>query len=469
MFTFHGHMPSDPREIPEVIGGNRNITLVKFVNAQKLYDLFGAVRDIHTLDVQNFTALRAYERFVPFPPSSSYAQLVKLKLNVSFQPHAREQLKLISELVSQARSLAQLHLTVTQYPTDEFFNTEKYALRDDPSFNAGLAAQFVPLPAVLNMPTPMERRELEMEAEAKEIGQCLAEALVGVKCLPPPVDPLEAAIENLLKPVATMEGLVVQPHQPQQLLAPLAVEGLVVQPHQPQQLTPLAVKSAAVTRLQEMNAMKVYRYMTKAQWEDVIRIVLDTPFAPSLETLTMQVLFPTPPNTPLRFLSGLVNLEKLQLHYCGIKSKTLEELMPYLAELYSLRVLDLERNDLAGADLAPLGRDLESLVKLLLPHNNLGGSECTTLFQELSKGANSTLSHIDLSYNSRFRTPGLSFDNLDRWAAPDATLLIPNLFTAEEVETRISGCMPDGSTLELVGEYCMPDQEDILPTGLLCA
>jgi hypothetical protein len=229
---------------------------------------------------------------------------------------------------------------------------------------------------------------------------------------------------------------------------------LALQPQAQQQLLPSEVQTEAAMGLMEMHKKPKYTYMSKTEWDDMISGVLGHPFAPSLQVLKLQALFPP---TPIRFLSGLVNLEKLKLHFCGIDAEILKHLEPSFEELYSLRILDLERNELAGADLAPLAK-MPSLEKLLLQNNGVDGPAVTSLLRELSQGENSTLRFVDLAYNP-IRTPGLSFDNLDRWAAPDATLVLPNLFSPEEAE-KISACMPDGSTLMMGGRQTVIQYKD---------
>jgi hypothetical protein len=295
----------------------------------------------------------------------------------------------------------------------------------------------------------MERRALELEADGEKYGACVFALFTGMQRLPPPMHPLEAELTRLL-PAASPE---------------LAASSLLaLQPQQTQQLSPMVVRTEAAMTLAEMHKKPKYKYMSKGQWDDMISRVLGRPFAPSLHVLKLQALFPPPP-TPIRFLCGLVNLEKLELHFCGIDAAILEHLMPSFEELYSLCILDLERNQLAGADLAPLARTMPSLEKLLLQNNCMDGPATTSLLRELSRGENSTLRFVDLTYNP-IRTSGLSFDNLDRWAAPDATLMLPNLFSPEEAE-KISACMPDGSTLEFVGENPDTAQEDAPLMGML--
>ena len=446
MFTFTEHVPHDPREIAEAVGDERQITITKFASPQMLYNLFISVKGITHLSIKEFTALRVREaEFVPIPPPSTYALLEELELHVSFQPRTHKQLGLILELVSKAENLSNLCLIVTQYPTDEFLNTEPYPLKHDPSFNTGLAAHTVSFAPMLQMPTRAERLELEMEADGQKFGQFCLEFLTGQKRLLPPTNPVELAIASLLPSATT------QAH-------------LDLQPQAQQQLQPLMVKAQAAKALMEMSKKTPKTYMTPREWVDGMACLLGHPFAPSLQVLELRAVFPSPP-TPIRFLSGLGNLEKLRLRFCGIDGPIFESLMPSFSGLFSLRILDLERNQLAGADLAPLVSSMVSLEKLLLQHNDLDGPTTTSLLHELSKGENNTLRFIDLSYNP-IRTSGLSFDNLDRWAAPDATLLLPNLFSPEETE-QISGCMPDGSILEMVGEYHAPEKEEVAPIGLL--
>jgi len=442
MFTFTDHMPFDPREIARLVGESKKITITKFVYPQPLYNLFDAVRDITYLDVKNFTALRARENFVPYPPRKSLEELVELILHVSFQQNVPNQLKLIRELISKAPSLSRLSLTFTQFPTDVFLKTEPYALRHDPGFNTALTSQVMGLPSMLQLPTPRERETLELEADGKQYGTYYFQLLTGILRPREPMHSLEAELVRML-PAASPE---------------LAASSLLaLQPQAQQQLLPSEVQTEAAMGLMEMHKKPKYTYMSKAEWDDMISGVLGHPFAPSLQVLELQALFPP---TPIRFLSGLVNLEKLKLHFCGIDAEILKRLEPSFEELYSLRILDLERNELAGADLAPLAK-MPSLEKLLLQNNGVDGPATTSLLRELSQGENSTLRFVDLAYNP-IRTPGLSFDNLDRWAAPDATLVLPNLFSPKEAE-KISACMPDGSTLEFVGEYHDTAQEEDAP------
>jgi hypothetical protein len=333
---------------------------------------------------------------------------------------------MLGTLVSNAPNLSHLSLRMYQYRTDAFLHEEK-----DTTSTPSL---LVSLPSMVRLPTPSERTAAVIEDDGRKYGQLFAELVTGTKLIEQQPSDIDAAIDAILGERLGLGQQAVLGDDDQRSDNNRSSDALTVQTN-------------SLSSLIQMNKKPKYEFMTKAEWENGVSVVLASPFTPALQVLDLGCMIPC---RPLRFLRGLVNLEKLCLTCCDITDATLGMLMPDIQALHSLMFLDLTKNCLTdNVNLSPLV-DLPSLEKLILKQNKLGGMASTSIFTALSKGENFTLSYLDLTYNP-FRTDGLSFDNLDRWAAPDAKLLIPNVFTSDE-KLSVIACLPDNGTVEFVGE-----------------
>ena len=199
--------------------------------------------------------------------------------------------------------------------------------------------------------------------------------------------------------------------------------------------------------------MPTLKYLHRHVWDETVNAILDRRLPMSLVTLSISVIMPKQPRTG--FLEGLRSLKSLNLSFCVIGDSAFATLSRVIAdELPSLLELSLCRNNLSDAcDIgAIVGPSLQSLD--LSFNAKIGGPGATSLFRRLTVPG-TRLAYVNLS-NTRFRSPGLSFDGLDRWAVPNAHLVIPNLFSEDEVQ-RIEACMPEGGVLELDGPRCCPE------------
>ena len=443
MFTFTSHVPHCPMEIRRAIGDHTAFTLSSrhVTTMQMLHDLLVASDGAVTaLNIPDLSLLLGRDASTPRIPGALCQRLRDLRVALSFQPRAHIQLKALGTLLS-APGLERLELKATEHLTDAFLREEKYQLRGDEAAGAVVGALVLPLPGMLQLPTPAEARTEAIEADGARYGDCVFELLTGTRKLAaaaPEEEEGDAAakkIENALRGLFERASHAPPPSSG-------ALQALSMAPSSCD-----AVRAAASQTLAGLNARPAV--LPGDEWRTGIALLLMAPLSPSLAHLSLQVLA-IPPRC--RFLAGLHRLETLRLAYCGIDDATLAgALLPDIAAMPSLRVLDLSRNRLSDADLRPLasGTVMHSLERLLLTHNNLGGRACSGLFQALD--GNRVLRHIDLSYNRVFtEEEGLTFHHLSGWAAPEARLILPDIFSPEEV-----GClnerMPDGSTLELVG------------------
>lgn len=442
MFTFSSHVPHDRKTIKKMIEGHTELKLSnKVTTMQMIYDLLDVSNgEITTLVVPNLSILIGRDASIPRIPVSLCSQLQNLCVTLSFQPKARRQLEALRTLLT-APILERLELNAAEHRTEAFLREEKYLMSRDDAASALFDG--VQLPGMLQLPSPTQTRLAAIEEDGAAYGKCVFEMLTGVQQLPPPASigsdtELEEALQKLLISQAEdKDGAS---------LLPAAQQQAVVQTQPRNELSACVVRENASTAMARLKARPDFEFMTKEEWHTWIAILLEGPFSPSLMHLDMKVIIPNPLPPTCRFLSGLVCLETLCLTFCRIEDATLEALMPFITEMYSLHVLDLSRNRLINPDLSPLASDTHSLERLILTHNKVGGEACAVLFGAL--GTTKVLNHIDLSYN-QIRTEGLSFDNLESWEAPNACLRIPAIFSPDEVR-RISACMPDGSTLELV-------------------
>ena len=439
MFTFTSHVPHCQKTIKDMIRHNTELTLSSnhVTTMQIIYDLLVASEGAVTkLIIPDLSILFGRDAHTLHIPRLLCQQLQDLRVILSFQPKAHVQLEAVNRLLT-APDLERLELKATEHQTNAFLGEEKYRMPDDEAATAIFTSKLAPLPDMVNLLTPAQARLKAVETDGAKYGNCVHELLTGTRKLPAPADDtmeLEDAIRNLFERASHAD----------EVSAPVQAG---VQPPPGSELSKSDVRAAASVAMAEMNAHQELSFMTKCDWNSGIAILLKGPLSPSLEHLSMQVIIPAPLPPPCCFLSGLICLETLHLTYCGIEDATLEALMPDITGLFSLRVLDLARNRLSEADLRPLGSGMHSLERLILAHNNLGGKACAGLLGELN--GNNELSHIDLSYN-RVNTEGLRFVHLEGWTAPSVRLVLPDVFSPEEVDC-INARMPNNSTLELVG------------------
>ena len=213
--------------------------------------------------------------------------------------------------------------------------------------------------------------------------------------------------------------------------------------------------------LAAMDMKKELQYLQRPVWDDTVNAILERRLPGFLETLSLSCIMPHRPQTG--FLEGLRHLKSLNLSFCRIGDSAFPALSRAIVnELRSLKELSLCRNDLS--DSSEIGSVIgENLEYLNLSFNaRIGGPGASALFHRLP---GTRLARIDLS-NTRFRTPGLSFDALPHWSVPNAHLIIPNRFNDDEVHS-IESCMPDGGTLELDGPRYCPEALQIGSTMMI--
>jgi hypothetical protein len=310
-----------------------------------------------------------------------------------------------------------------------FLNRAEYMLTDDPSFNTTIQSLIAPMPTMLHLPTPSEKKALELEPDGAAYGKATVELMFGRMLLAPPTNPVDKLIETALDVKQTSLAVVE------------SKRGDSV----------MQIRANARMVLKQLDEKPKHPHMREAEWNNLIMIILGYPLPSTITDLTLTTLIP-PGARGVRVLHGLENLTRLVLPYCDITDATLEGLMPDLVHMPRLTLLDLTRNSLtSSADLVPLATRMQSLETLLLKQNkSMGGHSFTGLFHSLMEmGKHATIKTIDMSYND-FDGEGLTFIYIAGWKTPDATLILPNIFD-EETVAGIESLMPDGSTLRLEG------------------
>ena len=375
----------------------------------------GAGMKVAKLHIEELSFLTGYER--PEFSGGSCCDLQHLEsasLSIKFQKNVWNQIRELTAALFDARQLDSLSLSIFEYPTDAFLNQPEYR---------NLDKFFVTnLPSMLGLSSRTERIRAEEEEEGRRAGQLIAACLMGPNLLqirdePPPL------LENLVKMRMDEETMCIAG------VAASSTE-MVAMPQ-----LDMSLDSFRPARLS---------YLTRKEWDETVNAVLDRPLPPSLRNVTLCMIMPKEPC--IRFIESMQNVESLNLSYCSIDDKCFARLAPAIARFMTqLKRLSLCRNDLSDvADLAVVvGPVLQHLD--LSFNQRIGGYAVTSLFRHMS-----TLNYVNFA-NTRFRTPGLSFDDLDR-ALPNTHYVIPNLFSPDEVE-RIQSCLSDGSILELDGPY----------------
>jgi hypothetical protein len=431
-FAFQTYVPPAAADVQRMLPRDtQSVTLsTKPAFMNNVAAVVAAAPGLRSLVIPNLSFLGARDNDPAFTPTvETTPEFQTLKVNCSFQPRALAQLQALVRFISGARALKELECTLTEYPIDEFLRRDDaYLLPDDPAFNDGLRAQLVSLPG---MPTPREREQLALEAEFQAWGAAFVEAVASRQlALPPP--PLNTADQLFLGPAAVEEI------QQQQLVVSDNIRSRAIQ---------------TMNRIEAKKDKPFHNYMTAREWESGIMLFLSRPLPPAIAALTLTMVFPQGPRIahPIRVLDGLDHLETLSLPYCAITDAALDALIHPDLCLPRLRTLDLTRNSLTpGANLAALPQRLPALETLVLRQNTLmGGPAFTGLFEHLAGSTTAVLATVDLAYND-LETQGLRFAPLADWRAPNATLILPDIFSPAEVQ-RLEALMPDGSTLCLEG------------------
>ena len=437
-FTFDGFLPNDVEKLQKLLNGARDVRFsLKFATMQDICNVLDATRgSLLSLKVPKLSLLDARDKMPEFtaaPSPETCAGLTHLEINCSFQPNTPKQVQAFVDAISHAVGLQGLVCNISEYPTDAFLNRDEEYLRlDFPTLE---------LPSMLRMPTRAQRLAMEIEEDGRVWGSAFPSAITGQQLIAPSVNPVDAVIDSVLDAHLTNIG-------GSNTTAAALTLGQRQSEQQP--MTREEVRRSSALTMRMLDQTPKNQFMTPYQWRSGIMLFLASPLPRGLTSLTLRTLFPRNPDRTMRVLSGLAWLKTLILQFCDITDATLARLMPDLVHMPKLQTLDLTRNSLTDrADLRPLGEQITSLETLVLQFNQTGGMAFTSLFDGIVESSNITLTKIDFSENP-FQPEGLSFFGLTKWKAPNATLVLPNIFDVETVG-RIESLMPDGSTLILEG------------------
>lgn len=386
--------------------------------------------EIDRMTVMAMIFLKGYEDTTPMLPSDPMLlrTMKKFKVSLAYQL-APKQMNVFSILISQS-TIEHLDLKMYQHRTEAF-------LTEDPAFIAlrkEVGDTF--LVSLPGLQTPHEKRDYIEGAEGRQLARALIEAAGGTM-----------RIEN--------GGIMDQP-TPQNALVVHNERFVTVRPDMP----PIDLHTVPRCMIHSTGTNTVSigvapgvvadnRFLSTEDEDTTLRAFLITPLPDSLKVLNLQITFPrftTPEHT--RFITRCHNLQELTLNYCSITDDTMVHLAREIGQLPNLGTLAMNRNRLTDTTL--LDRLIgPSLHTLSLIFNPLTGTAISGLLAALQ--GNSVLSRVDLD-NTNIREGCLSFNDLDRWTAPNAHLRLPSLFTAEEIDS-IAAVMPDGGNVEFASVF----------------
>jgi hypothetical protein len=385
-------------------------------------------RRVKRVRVPVLSFLRAYEK-PPFLldselPAEILNEFQELDITVKYQPLTFKQMEFFSIFLGNSRDLKRITLSLFEYPTEEFLETERFKALEPPG------SLLCSLPAILAMQTATERKQQTDEEDARSIATMLVDSILGRKAIEigPHLTTMEARIASTLAAAAAPISIT-SPESPREL--PPTSTSI-------SRATPAGLECAPAARAPEL------KHMTRAESDAVLSSLLAAPLPPSLEDARLHLLMPTAP--PTAFLAHLPRLSSLSLAYCHLTDDALAILAPPIAALPALRRLSLARNALALADLAPLAA-APALAALDLSFNPLRGPAAASLFAALRGRASPA--DVDLSHTA-LRSPGLRLDGLAGWRAAAARLALPAVFSESEVRA-IEAALPDRATLILDG------------------
>ena len=380
--------------------------------------------DVDRMVVPALVLLKGYEAAAPDLPSQPLLlqPMRKLKAHLTYQ-RAPRQMNLLALQLSLS-GIEEMELKMTQHRTEAFL-TEDAEFRELDRLMGSL------LVSAPTMPTPRERLELEAAEEGQRLAQTLIETIGGASA--PPRAPL--MIANAQEDTVLSGGgrfVTVRADCP-----PLDLDAV------PRGIVDADTPGATVT-IRGVGRQE-RRHLSREDEDATLRAFLAVPLPGSLRVLYLQVTFPrSVGGDHIRFITRCHALEELALNYCSLTDAAMAVLARELGALPSLRSLSLMRNHLVDPPAlgAVIGPGLRSLS---LAFNPLTGDAVSALLACLH--GNSVLRVLDLEATN-IRAGALSFDDLDRWAVPDAHLRLPSAFTADEL-AAIESVMPDGGTLEV--------------------
>jgi hypothetical protein len=393
--------------------------------------------DVDRMVVPALVLLRGYEDAAPDLPSQPLLlrPMRKLKAHLTYQ-RAPRQMNLLALQLSQS-GIEELELKMNQHRTDAF-------LAEDPEFRAldremGGRSLLVP---IMMAPTPRERLELEAAEDGQRLARSLIESIGGEVTMMPARAMMMIANAPQQTTILAVDGRHATVRADCPLLDLDAVPRGIVDEITQQ---PGATTTMVAIRGSGGGSGDNGKHLSNEDENATLRAFLVVPLPESLRVLYLQVTFPRSVGSDhVRFITRCHALEELTLNYCSLTDAAMDVLARELGALRNLRSLSLVRNRLVNTP--ALGTVIgPSLRSLSLAFNPLTGDAITALLGCLH--GNSVLRALDLE-NTNIRAGALSFDDLDRWAVPDAYLRLPSVFTADEI-AAIESVMPDGGTLEL--------------------
>jgi hypothetical protein len=432
--TFASHPPNDDDDLanrildhtadhppPIKVAFTRNTTWAQAARVVAVaHDGVGI--DVDRMVVPALVLLKGYEAAAPDLPSQPLLlqPMRKLKAHLTYQ-RAPRQMNLLALQLSLS-GIEEMELKMTQHRTEAFL-TEDAEFRE---LDRLMGSLLVSAPM---MPTPRERLDLEAAEEGQRLAQTLIETIGGVSA--PPRAPLMIANDAVLS--SSGRFVTVRADCP-----PLDLDAV------PRGIIDADTPGATVT-IRGVGRQEVQRHLSREDEDATLRAFLAVPLPGSLRVLYLQVTFPrSVGGDHVRFITRCHALEELALNYCSLTDAAMAVLARELGALPNLRSLSLMRNHLVDPPAlgAVIGPGLRSLS---LAFNPLTGDAVSALLACLH--GNSVLRVLDLEATN-IRAGALSFDDLDRWAVPDAHLRLPSAFTADEL-AAIESIMPDGGTLEV--------------------